>query len=447
MAVSAPVKFVSLYGASMSEDEEERSDWQDWGLHKQASKQGCTNPSDASFKKTKHSMAKPSLRAMARLPKGCRPHRNRRAHRTKRTSLPGGGSSRKWSCDDCIPMEQDQYKINRAFIQFSSLSLLVLSVSVIVYLLSAQGAQQAKNSTVTAVTGELVLCIDPCHGASRDAALVRRGPPGSTDAKDVLAAMSRLPRILSFPRECRQWPLQPFEGPFVALVSTRPQNAGRRDFIRMRLAAPSLHPPGSFRLIFFVVEPKPGVNSSWSLRKALLHESDKHQDMSIEGYALSSMRAMILEWAPEFAVAPRLVLWARDDAQFDARALLARMKRLAQTPGDVFGRVSASANLDAAMNKGANKRSSPWHRLEQCAYFLKMAALVRLSSVYEDVPRGLDGSDEFELVTPSLAARANLSLVAIDGPSPCLPPGRTVQPTSSQTSKRVSSVGRFLASH
>ncbi|XP_075551278.1 uncharacterized protein LOC142584855 isoform X2 [Dermacentor variabilis] len=391
-------------------------------------------------------MAKRSPRAMARLPKGCRPHRNWRAHRIKRTSVPGGGSSRKWSCDDCIPMEQDQYKINRAFIQFSSLSLLVLSVSVIVYLLSAQGTQQAKNSTMT-VTGELVLCIDPCHGASRDAALVRRGLPGSTDAKDVLAAMSRLPRIISFPRECRHWPLQPFEGPFVALVSTRPQNAGRRAFIRASLAAPSLHPPGSFRLIFFVVEPKPGANSSWSLRKALLHESDKHQDMSIEGYALSSMRAMILEWAPEFAVAPRLVLWARDDAEFDARALLARMERLAQTPGDVFGRVSASANLDAAMNKGANKRGSPWDRLEQCAYFLKMAALVRLSSVYEDVPRGLGGKEEFELLTPSLAARANLSLVAIDGPSPCLPPGRTVQSTSSQTSKRIAPAGRFLASH
>lgn len=343
-------------------------------------------------------------------------------------------------------MERDQYKINRTFIQFSSLSLLVLSLSIIVYLLSARGPQQAKNAT-SSVTGELVLCIDSCHGAYRDTALVRRGPPGSTDAKDVLAAMYRLPQMLSYPREYRKWPVQPFDGPFVALVSTRPQNAARRAFIRRSLAAPSLYPRGSFRLIFFVVEPKFGAYSSWSLKKALLNESDKYQDMSIEGRALSSMRAMMLEWAPVFANAPRLVLWARDDAEFDARTLLARMERLAQTPGDVFGRVSTSANLDVALNKGENNRDSPWDRLEQCAYFLKMAALVRLSSVYEDVPRGSNGSEEFELVTPSLAARANLSLVAIDDPSHCAPPGRIAQLTSGQPSGRKSSVGRFFASH
>ncbi|KAH7947486.1 hypothetical protein HPB52_012318 [Rhipicephalus sanguineus] len=72
--------------------------------------------------------------------------------------------------------------------------------------------------------------------------------------------------------------------------------------------------------------------------------------------------------------------------------------------------------------EGGRIRLTPsfsWKRLEQCAYFLKMAALVRMSSVYEDLPRPFRQSDATGLVTSPLARRANLSLVAIDGFAPC----------------------------
>ncbi|KAH6929309.1 hypothetical protein HPB50_026218 [Hyalomma asiaticum] len=83
------------------------------------------------------------------------------------------------------------------------------------------------------------------------------------------------------------------------------------------------------------------------------------------------------------------------------------------------------------------RSDSPWDRLEQCAYFIRMAALLRLSSVYEDVPRRAGTKDEFELVTPSLASRANLTLVSIDDPSACAPSGGTAHSTSTiTTSKR-----------
>ncbi|KAL1470529.1 hypothetical protein MTO96_024164 [Rhipicephalus appendiculatus] len=193
----------------------------------------------------------------------------------------------------------------------------------------------------------------------------------------------------------------------------------RREFIRKNWAEPSLYQPGAFRLIFFAREPRPGTIMSYLLGKSLLRESDKHADMLIDGYALSTLRAAMLEWAPAFANASRLLLWARDDAAFDASTLLARMEGLADTPGDVFGRVSAPVNPDTAFSKIAKLDEPSWDRLEQCAYFIKMAALLRLSSVYEDVPRAAGGGDEFELVSPSLATRANLTLVAINDPSPC----------------------------
>ncbi|XP_037521136.2 uncharacterized protein LOC119397889 [Rhipicephalus sanguineus] len=141
--------------------------------------------------------------------------------------------------------------------------------------------------------------------------------------------------------------------------------------------------------------------------------------MLIDAYALSTLRAAILEWAPAFANASRLLLWARDDAAFEASSLLDRMESLVDEPGDVFGRVSALDNRDMAFSENAKFNGPSWDQLEQCAYFIKMAALLRLSSVYEEVPRAAGGGDEFELVSPPLATRANLTLAAINDPSPC----------------------------
>ncbi|KAH6928487.1 hypothetical protein HPB50_016816 [Hyalomma asiaticum] len=340
-------------------------------------------------------------------------HRDWRSHYMKRTFVLGQRPHRKRRRDRAVTMEQDKEGIHRTFLHFFILSLVALYVYVVLYLHFAKGPEQGKDATAK-VTGELVLCVASCHGASRDVALVRRGRPGSTDAKDVQAASYALPRPCSYPREQRGWPLRPFAGPFVALVSSRPQNKGRRKFIRNSWAKPSLYPAGAFRLIFFVREPRPGANDSERLRKLLKHESDKHEDMLVDGFALSTTRAAMLEWAPAFANASHLLLWARDSAAFDATTLLARMEHLAGIPGDVFGRESALGNRDAAVNEGTKYADSPWDRLEQCAYFIRMAALLRLSSVYEDVPRRASTKDEFELVTPPLATRANLTMVYID---------------------------------
>ncbi|XP_075750566.1 uncharacterized protein LOC142817430 [Rhipicephalus microplus] len=157
--------------------------------------------------------------------------------------------------------------------------------------------------------------------------------------------------------------------------------------------------------------------------------------MLIDVYALSTLRAAILEWAPAFANAPRLLLWARDDAAFDASTLLTRMKSLAQTPGDVFGRVAGPDNNDTVFSENTTIADLSWEQLEQCAYFIKMAALLRLSSVYEDVTRKAGENEEFELVSPSLATRANLTLVAIDDPSPCAPSGGKDRLTTRTMSK------------
>ncbi|KAL1470528.1 hypothetical protein MTO96_024163 [Rhipicephalus appendiculatus] len=304
---------------------------------------------------------------------------------------------------------------------FFSLSLVALYVSVVLHSPVKYGAAPTENPYAEGVAGELVLCIAPCPDASRDVALVRRGRPGSTDAMEVQAASYALPWPRSHPKEARSWPLRPFDGPFVALVSTWPENKYRRKLIRKTWARPSLYPRGVFRLIFFVREPRPRANMNQLLGKSLLTESDKHADMFIDGYALSTLRAAMLEWAPEFASRPRLLLWAQDDAAFNASSLLARMESLADTPGDVFGRVSGSGNRDTTFAESAIFNHLSWDRLEQCAYFIKMAALLRLSSVYEEVPRAAGEGDEFELVSPSLATRANLTLVAIDDPSPCEP--------------------------
>ncbi|KAL3193321.1 hypothetical protein MRX96_046765 [Rhipicephalus microplus] len=285
------------------------------------------------------------------------------------------------------------------------------------------------------VTGELVLCITSCHGASRDVALVLRGRAGSTDAKEVQAASYALPWPRSYPKEHRGWPQEPFNGPFVALVSTRPENKERRELIRKNWAKPSLYPKGAFRLIFFVREPGPREKIMYLFRGSLLRESDKYADMLIDGYALSTLRAAILEWAPAFANAPRLLLWARDDTAFDPSTLLTRMESLANTPGDVFGRVAGPDNNDTVFSENTTIADLSWEQLEQCAYFIKMAALLRLSSVYEDVTRKVGESEEFELVSPSLATRANLTLVAIDDPSPCAPSGGKDRPTTRTMSK------------
>ncbi|KAH6929308.1 hypothetical protein HPB50_026217 [Hyalomma asiaticum] len=74
--------------------------------------------------------------------------------------------------------------------------------------------------------------------------------------------------------------------------------------------------------------------------------------MHVDGFALSTTRAAMLEWAPAFANASRLLLWARDSAAFDASTLLARMEHLAGIPGDVFGRESSLGSRHAVVNEG-----------------------------------------------------------------------------------------------
>lgn len=276
------------------------------------------------------------------------------------------------------------------------------------------------------VARELVHCAaSSCDEAAAAATppnrrLVWRAPKGRGPQRDLEKALYQLPTVLSHPLELHWWPYKavtPFRGPFLALVSTRPKNVARRAAIRAGWGNPAQYPNGSFRLIFFLAAPaKPGKENL--KLKRLLNESDVHLDMAIESFELSSTRAMMLEWAPEYAHNARIVLWARDDAVVNAADLLEWMRRLSATPGDVFGHVKAVPDIRARRQDGRSTSLS-WKRLEQCAYFLKMAALVRMSSVYEDLPRPFRQSDATGLVTSPLARRANLSLVAIDGFAPC----------------------------
>ncbi|XP_065301923.1 uncharacterized protein [Dermacentor albipictus] len=262
---------------------------------------------------------------------------------------------------------------------------------------------------------EAAAVATPPHGR-----LVWRAPKWSGPQRDLLEALYRLPAVLSHPLELHWWPhkaVEPFRGPFLVLVSTRAENVARRAAIRAGWGNATRYPAGAFRLIFFLAAPANATKKSAQVQR-LLNESDLYLDMAVEAFDLSSTRAMMLEWAPEYAHNVRLVFWARDDAVVNAALLLAWMRRLSATPGDVFGRVAGVPDRGARW-QGSRITYLPWKRLEQCAYFLKMAALVRMSSVYEDVPRQFRQNDAAGIVVPSLARRANLSLVAIGGFAPC----------------------------
>ncbi|XP_077486134.1 uncharacterized protein LOC144097265 [Amblyomma americanum] len=272
------------------------------------------------------------------------------------------------------------------------------------------------------MAGELVHCAAPCGSVERERrSLVWRAPRGSNPMQDLQAASYSLAAVLSHPLELHWWPhkaVVPFYGPFLALVSTRPKNAARRQRIRQGWGNATHYPPGAFRLIFFLTAPPEANAKTKTMTEMLLSESNKHLDMAVEAPYPSSTRAMMLEWAPQYAQSTRLVLWARDHVDVEAKGLMKRMLELSTRPGDVFGRVSASAARSIQANDGL-EASSPWNQLEMCAYFLKMGALARMSSVYEDEARNSTERDQENLVTPSLAHRANLSLVPIEDFAPC----------------------------
>ncbi|KAL3202475.1 hypothetical protein MRX96_053377 [Rhipicephalus microplus] len=81
---------------------------------------------------------------------------------------------------------------------------------------------------------------------------VRWRPPGLPEAvpwlsgaRDLERAMYRLPAVLSHPLELHWWPYKavtPFRGPFLALVSTRPENVARRAAIRAGWGKPGAIP-------------------------------------------------------------------------------------------------------------------------------------------------------------------------------------------------------------
>ncbi|KAK8757590.1 hypothetical protein V5799_004781 [Amblyomma americanum] len=128
----------------------------------------------------------------------------------------------------------------------------------------------AGNGRGPSVPGGLVLCIVTCDSGHRDHALVWRGPRGSSAQADVRNAMSRIPDVLVHPREYRLWPRRPFNGPYLAMVSTRPQNVALRAAIRRGWGEEARYPRGAFRLIFFLAEPAPGSPRNVNLKKELL---------------------------------------------------------------------------------------------------------------------------------------------------------------------------------
>lgn len=278
------------------------------------------------------------------------------------------------------------------------------------------------SATSRVVDGELVHCAAPCDSAVRERrALVWRAPRGWSPNEDLKAASYALAAVLSHPLELHWWPykgLNPFYGPFLALVSTRPENTAQRQRIRQGWGNTTRYPPGSFRRIFFLAAPRKVDAKSAAMTEMLLNESNQHLDMTIEAWDHSSTRAMMLEWAPQYAQSTRLVFWARDNVAVEAEGLMERMLQLATQPGDVFGRVSAPTAHGTQADDGLDV-SSPWYRLDPCAYFLKMGALARMSAVYDDIFRSSAERDQHDLVTPSLAHRANLSLVPIKDFVPC----------------------------
>ncbi|KAH6927530.1 hypothetical protein HPB50_005547 [Hyalomma asiaticum] len=194
-----------------------------------------------------------------------------------------------------------------------------------------------------------------CAGASCDVATVAATPPHErlvwrapehswSPHRDLLDALYRLPAVLSHPRELHWWPYKavvPFRGPFLAIVSSQPENVARRAAIRSGWGNPTRYPAGAFRLIFFLAAPANASKKSVQVKR-LLNESDLYLDMAVESFEFSSTRAMMLEFAPEYAHNAQIVFWARDDAVVNAADLLQWLRRLSVAQGDVFGRVSGA---------------------------------------------------------------------------------------------------------
>ncbi|XP_077541149.1 uncharacterized protein LOC144153371 [Haemaphysalis longicornis] len=143
--------------------------------------------------------------------------------------------------------------------------------------------------------------------------------------------------------------------------------------------------------------------------------------MAAEGFNHSSVRSMMLEYAPGIATASKLLLWARDSFVVEPGHLIQWMNRLGKGAGDVFGRaVRYEARGTQVHDNTAGVRSvSDVNQLEQCAYFLKMSALVHMANNYEDEPPKRNEDDEYELVAPSLARRSKLTFVAGNFLPPC----------------------------
>lgn len=265
--------------------------------------------------------------------------------------------------------------------------------------------------TVT-VPRELVLCVTACNATFYDPALVRRGRPGSTDQTDVKAASYPLAETLSKPREIRLWDVRPFTGPYLVIVSTRPENKAARATIRTGWGNPKHYPRGTIRLIFFVrAFPRVRQNITWAT-KELQREADRFDDMVVEDFNRSSIRALMLEYAPAIANATRLLLWARDSFVVQPGHLFQMMSHLGKVAGDVFGRAVRFQSRGTQVHDDVAGIVSDWNQLEQCAYFLKMPALLRMANNYEDQPPKLNQDDEYELITPPLARTSNLTFVA-----------------------------------
>ncbi|KAL1442895.1 hypothetical protein MTO96_046197, partial [Rhipicephalus appendiculatus] len=114
---------------------------------------------------------------------------------------------------------------------------------------------------------EAAAAATPPHGR-----LVWRAPKGRSPQRDLEKALYQLPAVLSHPLELHWWPykaVSPFRGPFVALVSTRPENVARRAAIRAGWGNPAQYPNGSFRLIFFLAAPAKTGKKKWNLKSLL----------------------------------------------------------------------------------------------------------------------------------------------------------------------------------
>ncbi|KAG0420224.1 hypothetical protein HPB47_003600, partial [Ixodes persulcatus] len=245
------------------------------------------------------------------------------------------------------------------------------------------------------------------RGPPADVVLCRQcEPPVDPTSCCAVLPPRDVPEALLFPDLLRtRWP-SPAARLLVA-VSSWPARFAQRQPSAAAGERGSNDGNGSFRIVFFL-----GCVSTGRVMLNVKLESRNYGDMVVEKTwgtydNRASISVLLLEWVLSHAYDSQLVLKVHDDTYVNVGAVLDKLDWFSESTGDLFGRVTLERGPDGS--RGLS-------HLEDCAYFIKTAAFVRMQREVEEVPT--DDREEV-FITGKLARRANLTLVHVDDLGPC----------------------------